>query len=467
MSVDAAGDNQPPLAPAAGEFDLVVVGAGGCGLVAALRAAQQGARVALLEKTDRPGGGTALSSQSLQASGTVYQQQQGIADSPAQYARDIAERNSHRGNAALAERLTGGSADLVRWIADTLGLTLHVPDFRFGHSTPRSHTWQATKMLTDLLFDAVQGRRGITTYFAVTASAFAVGPDGAVTGVLTDRGPFLGKRTVLATGGFGGSAELLGRYIPKAVGIPFPGHAGSTGDGLKMALALGADIAHMDAFQPYPAHLGPAKRAVSPDLILAGGIMVGPDGRRFVDETRYPGGLSAGILDLPDKHAYEIFDQRIFALHRDLLEQRSGLDALIREGRFVEGATAAKLAAKLGIDPARLEYTLHAYNAAVGGRDSFGRAVATALVPPLYGVRVTVALYHTQGGIRVNTDAQALRPDGSVIPNLYAGGGVAAGVSGDGMDGYLPGNGQLASLGLGFIAADHAVQSLRATAERA
>jgi fumarate reductase flavoprotein subunit len=198
-------------------------------------------------------------------------------------------------------------------------------------------------------------------------------------------------------------------------------------------------------------------------VIISGGIMVGPDGKRFVDETRYPGGLSAGILDLPDKHGYEIFDQRIFALHRGLLEQRSQLDSLIREGLFKEANTAAELAENLGIDGAGLGETIRAYNAAVGGRDAFGRAVTTTLEPPLYGIRVTVALYHTQGGIRVNTDAQALRSDGSVIPNLYAGGGVAAGVSGDGMDGYLPGNGQLASLGLGFIAADHAVRSLRET----
>jgi fumarate reductase flavoprotein subunit len=451
----------------ANEYDLVVVGAGGCGLVAALRGAQQGARVALLEKTDRPGGGTALSSQSLQAGGTVVQEQQGIEDSPAQYARDVMERNQQTGDASLAERLTQTSVDVTQWVADTLGLALHVPDFPFGHSRPRSHTWQADKVLTDLLFDAVQREPRITTHFGVSAESFAVGPDGAVTGVVTDKGTFSGKRTILATGGFGASAELLGRYIPKAVGIPFPGHAGSTGDGLKMALALGADTAHMDAFQPYPAHIGPAKRAVSPDLILAGGIMVGPDGRRFVDETRYPGGLSAGILDLPDKHAYEVFDGRIFALHRGLLEQRSQLDALIHEGRFVEGASAADLAQKLGIDATGLEETIRAYNAAVGGRDAFGRTVKAALGTPLYGIRVTVALYHTQGGIRVNTDGQVLRADGSVIPHLYAGGGVAAGVSGDGMDGYLPGNGQLASLGLGFIAADHAVRSLGETAGRA
>ncbi|HEY7064477.1 MAG TPA: FAD-dependent oxidoreductase [Chloroflexota bacterium] len=448
----------------ADEFDLVVVGAGGCGLVAALRAAQLGARVALLEKTDRPGGGTALSSQSLQAGGTVYQQRQGIEDSPALYARDIATRNNGRGDAVLAERLTENAPALVEWLAETLGLDLRVPDFPFGHSAPRSHTWTADKPLTDLLFDAVQREPRIQPYFGVAAAAFAVDAAGAVTGVVTDQGTFRGRRVLLATGGFGASQDLLARYIPKAVGIPFPGHAGSTGDGLQMALALSAATAHLDAFQPYPAHIGPGKRAVSPDVILAGGIMVGADGKRFVDETRYPGGLSAGILDQPDKHAYEIFDQRILDLHRNLLETRSQLAALTREGLFVEGATAADLAAKLGIDAAGLAETIRAYNAALGGRDAFGRAVKAALGTPLYGIRVTVALYHTQGGIRVNPDGQVLRADGSPIPNLYAGGGVAAGVSGDGMDGYLPGNGQLASLGLGYVAAGHAVASLRAPA---
>src|SRR5262249_32312190 len=97
-------------------FDLVVVGAGGWWLGGALRAAQQGARVALLEKTDRHGGGTALSSKSVQASGTAFQQKQGIEDSPAQYARDIAERNGHRGDPALAERLAHNSAELALWL---------------------------------------------------------------------------------------------------------------------------------------------------------------------------------------------------------------------------------------------------------------------------------------------------------------------------------------------------------------
>jgi len=93
--------------------------------------------------------------------------------------------------------------------------------------------------------------------------------------------------------------------------------------------------------------------------------------------------------------------------------------------------------------------------------DEVGRAVDRPLRPPLHGIQIRVALYHTQGGLKVDEHARVLRDDDSVIPRLYAGGGAAAGVSGDGMDGYLPGNGLLASLGLGFLAAEHAVAGSR------
>jgi fumarate reductase flavoprotein subunit len=116
----------------------------------------------------------------------------------------------------------------------------------------------------------------------------------------------------------------------------------------------------------------------------------------------------------------------------------------------------------LGIDAAGLKQTIEEYNAAVGGgKDAFGRALPQPLNAPFYGIKVTVALYHTQGGLKVNPDGQVLRPDGSIIPNLYAGGGVASGISGKGLEGYLPGNGLLASLGLGMRAGEHSAASLR------
>jgi fumarate reductase flavoprotein subunit len=167
------------------------------------------------------------------------------------------------------------------------------------------------------------------------------------------------------------------------------------------------------------------------------------------------------MLDLPGKQAYEIFDERIFRLHRDAPGLRS-LGRLFYAVLLLKAETAAELAGKLGIDAEGLKQTIRECNAlaASGAKDAFGRVLPQPLEAPYYGIRVTVALYHTQGGLKVSADGQVIRADGSIIPNLYAGGSVAVGVSGKGLEGYLPGNGLLASLGLGMIAAEHAVTSL-------
>jgi fumarate reductase flavoprotein subunit len=284
-----------------------------------------------------------------------------------------------------------------------------------------------------------------------------------VVGVKTPDGTLTARKIILASGGFGASAELLSKYIPKAAGIPFPGHHGSTGDGIKMGLEIGAAVENMGAFQPYPAYVGPGKRAVPPEVALSGGIMVDAAGKRFVDETRYPGGLGIKMLDLPGKHGYEIFDERIFQLHRNAPGLRS-LSGLFDAGLLLRAETPEELADKLGINAEGLQQTIRDCNdrAARNEKDAFGRVLPERLEEPYYGIKVTVALYHTQGGLKVNADGQVLHGDGSIIPNLYAGGGVAVGVSGKGLEGYLPGNGLLASLGFGMIAAEHAAVSLKA-----
>jgi fumarate reductase flavoprotein subunit len=190
--------------------------------------------------------------------------------------------------------------------------------------------------------------------------------------------------------------------------------------------------------------------------------MVDALGKRFVDERRYPGGLGSKMLDLPGKQAYEIFDERIFQLHREAPGLRS-LGGLFDAGLLLKAETPWELAGQLAIEAEGLKQTIEEYNAfsARGEKDAFGRVLPQRLNAAYYGIKVTVALYHTQGGLKVNTDGQVVRADGSIIPNLYAGGGVAVGVSGQGLEGYLPGNGLLASLGLGMIAAEHAAASLR------
>ena len=201
------------------------------------------------------------------------------------------------------------------FLADAAGIEFQLGEFAFGHSAQRSHSWKADKTITDFLFEAVERESKIQVCFSTPVLSLKQEASGAVTGVVTQDGILTGRKVILASGGFGASRELLSQYIPKAVDIPFPGHYGSTGDGIKMGLAAGAATENMGAFQPYPAYIGPGKRAVSPEVALSGGIMVDLGGKRFVDETKYPGGLGTKMLDLPGKQAYEIFDERIYQLH--------------------------------------------------------------------------------------------------------------------------------------------------------
>jgi fumarate reductase flavoprotein subunit len=442
--------------------DIIVIGAGGCGLMAALVAAGKGAQVLLLEKTDKPGGGTAFSSRGIRAAGSRRQREAKIADSPELYAQDILLRNNNESNAALTRHLTETSGRVADFLADVAGIEFQLGEFAFGHSAQRSHSWKADKTITDFLFEAVEREKRIQVRFSMPVLSLTQQAGGAVTGVVTEDGPITARKIILASGGFGASPELLTQYIPKAVDIPFPGHYGSTGDGIKMGLAAGAAIENMAAFQPYPAYIGPGKRAVSPEVALSGGVMVDRAGKRFVDETKYPGGLGTKMLDLPGKEAYEIFDERIYKMHSSIPGQRS-LAGLFESGVLRKAQSADELAAGLGIADEGLKQTIREYNssAASGAKDTFGRSLPEPLSAPFYGVKVTVALYHTQGGLKVNSNGQVLRPDDSIIANLYAGGGAAVGVSGKGLEGYLPGNGLLASLGLGMRAAEHAAESLK------
>jgi fumarate reductase flavoprotein subunit len=441
--------------------DIIVIGAGGCGLMAALVAAKKGAKVLLLEKTDKAGGGTALSSKGIRAAGTRCQREADVKDSPELYAQDILTRNNNQSDVALTKRLTEISGPAADFLADVVGIEFHLGEFAFGHSALRSHSWKEDKTITDFLFEAVERERNIQVRFSTPVLSLQQDASGSVTGVVTEAGVITGRRIILASGGFGASPELLHQFIPKAVDIPFPGHHGSTGDGIKMGLVAGAATDNMGAFQPYPAYIGPGKRAVSPEVALSGGIMVDLGGKRFVNETHYPGGLGTKMLDLPGKQAYEIFDQRIYQLHGNVTGLRN-LSSFFAAGILKTAQTPEELAQELGIDAEGLKQTIEEYNAAArGGKDAFGRELPEPLNAPFYGIKVAVALYHTQGGLKVNPDGQVLRPDGSIIPDLYAGGGVASGISGKGLEGYLPGNGLLASLGLGMRAAEHAVESLK------
>ncbi len=443
--------------PDDGHTDVIVVGAGGCGLVAALAAARQGLRVLVLEKAEEPGGTTALSGGSIVAAGSRFQRAAGVEDVPSALLEEVLQRSDYLQPRTPAEEISNGSAEVVEWLADITGLEFDVPVPLTTHSVRRLHTWGTGRELVDHLMAAAEVQENIRILCSTPVRSLTLDASGAVTGVETDAGRIAGRKVILATGGFAASRDLLSRYIPKAVGLAYTGHHGSTGDGLAMGLDAGAAQDNIGAFQPYPCYYAALRHPLPGNMVFLGAIHVDRKGRRLADETLFPGVLGARMLDLPSKQAYQIFDQRIYDGGGDRLQV--AVDAGVVERR----ETAAELASRLDIDSQGLEKTIEEYNAtaASGGVDRFRRTLSEPLRSPLYGVRVDVAIYHTQGGLKVDGNAHVLRPDGSPLANLYAGGGAAAGISGPKTEGYLPGNGLLQSLGLGKIAGDHAAASLR------
>jgi fumarate reductase flavoprotein subunit len=428
--------------------------------MAALVATSLGATVTVIEKAKTPGGGTKYSHRGLRAAGSRFQEAIGISDTPEGYAEEITRRNKGESDPSLATRLAHASPRIVEFLADNAGVAFAVDEFTFGQSVRRSHVWSEDRPITDLMFDAAL-ETSVNFRFSTEVTSLLQDSSGAVIGVDTDHGEILGRRVIVASGGFGASSGLLRQHIPKAVDIPSPGHPGSSGDAIRWGLELDATVENMGSFQPYPAHVGPKMRALPPEVIMSGGIMVDRNGNRFVDETQYPGGLANAMLDLRDQQACEIFDSRIMEEHREIGGERS-LSRMEDDRLLFRADSARELATILEIDPDGLDATIQRYNSSAtrDHADELGRTRSHPLEAPFCGIWVTVALYHTQGGLKINSNAQVLRGGVAPIPNLYAGGGAAVGLSGQGLDGYLPGNGLLASLGWGLIAAEHAVASL-------
>ena len=440
--------------------EVLVVGAGGCGLMAALRAAADGAHVLVLEKTYAAGGGTTMATHNIRATGTRAQRDAGVEDDPELWVADIMSRNRGTGDAELTRSLARVSGEMADFLEEVTDVRFRLNPFNFGHSVQRLHAWPEDQPITDFMYRAVRRNPSIELRFNTQVTGLIQDEDGAVSGVRMGEHSVLAAKTILAAGGFNANYRMIREYIPQAADIPLIGHPGTDGEVMNLAVEAGAVLDNMDSFQPYPAYLMPSHRSVAPQVIFSGGIMVDLDGRRFINEMRYPGPLSTAMLDLPGKGAFEIFDQAIFDEHADSKAHDGVLRVLAAEGVLKCSDDIEGLASQLGVDATGLRVTIEEYAAACGSEDAFGREVARALVTPFYGIEVRVALYQTQGGVRVNGNAEVVDASGDPIPNLFAGGGMVSGISGPGSDGYMPGNGLITSLGLGYIAGREAARSI-------
>lgn len=465
-----------PETPFDVEVPVVVVGAGAAGLTAALAARDGGAEVLLLERDEHPRGSTSMSQGYACAAGTRFQKERGIKDDGDRYYADIMARSKGAADPRIARAVADNSGAAIDWLVSRhgipFGMNISWGGF-FGHSVDRMH--------------GVPSRTGEELHGALIAAAGAVGVDlvsgahvdrvyagaeGLATGVRISRSDGsvekIGCRAlVLTTCGFGANREMVETYIPSFGKTPYYryfGHEGNMGEGIQWGMALGAAVGCMDAFQGYGALAEPQGIIVNYETVMHGGIIVNTEGRRFSHEAADISAQALNVLPQPEGIGWVVFDDERRALVEALPEFRS----LLALGAVRSADAPAALAEVMRVPAEAFGQTIaEVRRMAEGAMDCpFGRDFTAK--PPLRGrlhaIRTTGALFHTQGGLMIDEAAQVLRPDGSVLPNLFAGGGAACSISGHGADGYLPAAGLGTAITLGMLAGRSAARLAAGTA---
>jgi fumarate reductase flavoprotein subunit len=451
----------------ANDIEVLVIGAGACGLAAAIAAHDGGASVAIVEKRDRPGGNSSLSTGSLPGAGSRFQHAAGIKDSPERLIADLMRIAGATDCPALVRRLAEESAPTVDWLVDTVGarLALVTAYKHIGHTVERLHAPVSRRGqdLVDDLLAAVE-KRSIPLALGNAVKRLIGGPEG-VSGaeIETPQGDSTivrAGKTVLAVNGFAGNKALVARFCPEIAGAQYFGALGSTGEAVLWGEALGAALWNIGAYQGYAAVADPHGSLLSWTTIEKGGIIVNAQGRRFGDESRGYSGFTPNVM-AEAAPRYAIFDQRMY----DIAAQEEEFVELSRHGGFKAAATTEELAQLIGLDPAVLAATTAQARAAARGDqpDLYGRRDfgIGALEGRRYACRIVPGLFHTQGGLAVDNDSRVLNTAGKPIPNLFAGGGAAGGLSGrSGAAGYASGNGLLSAIALGRLAGMAAAHEL-------
>ena len=470
-AIQAAGGNPDDYrkaveaaAPVAGETeylsaDVVVVGAGGAGLSAAIEATAKGASVIVLEKMPHVGGNTAICGGLVPGPGTELQKLSGIDDSPAKYIEDIETATAGTCDPELVKVAVDEAVDLVPWFESLGAEFLKVVPFA-GHTVDRLHQEKSLSGagIAKVLKDAAE-KNGAQILLETPATELIQDADGKIVGVKAKRAngtevEIAAKAVILAAGGFAGNQEMLAEYIPEMAGVGLCGSPANVGDGIKMGLAVGADVAYIDSYCPH-ASVNPEKvYLVTWEAYMRGGILVNGDGERFVNEPM--GYAKCAPIVAAQKNVYMIIDDYI----RSVVEKMATYDDVT-----VKAANVTELANAIGIDADKLAATIEAYNqSVVTGSDAYGRTrFEKPLEGNLYAINVETFMLFTTGGLRIDADARVLDTPGAVIPGLYsAGENAGTGVTGHGYAGYITGDGLLSALTFGRIAGRNAADLVNA-----
>jgi fumarate reductase flavoprotein subunit len=421
--------------------DVIVIGGGAAGWSAALAATQAGLSVLLLEKLAESGGSSALSGGCLAFAGTDLQAAQGVDDSAGLLLRDLCEVGQHVNDEALVRTYCEAQLATYDWLkAAGVGFS-PVIETASGQSVPRVHTVDPADMVRTLRAAAEAGGK-VEYRPGVAAEALVQDASGRVVGVRTGSGEeSSGARAVIiASGGFAKNPDLLERYAPQYAEAVFVAGAGSQGDGLLMAEALGADLRDMAYVKgTFGKHPTDETNDHSLQAVYKGAIAVNQDGRRFVNESISYKLLGDAVMAQPWHTGYQIMDQGIFDTGDDRVRILD-FGRRLEEGLFYVADSLEALAARIEIEPDVLVDTVTRYNGYVdAGHDpEFNRthlvhhhgALRRIETAPFYAYPSTAVVFGTYCGLRIDNAARVLRSDGSAIAGLFAAGEVTGGFHG-------------------------------------
>ncbi len=480
-------------------YDLVIVGAGGAGLSAAIEAVENGAqKVVVLEMTAKTGGALNYTSGSMSAAGTIIQKEEGIEDSIDSYVADIINNGDDFGgqpNEELIRVYAENATPVFDWLYEN-GLkdatwrgaqkAVFAPEHAL-YSVARTYkpspvdTANYKSAAHEVLDKMIMGNEHIEIVLNTKATELIANEKGQITGVKAE-GPqgevtYLSKNgVIMATGGYSSNRKLMGQYTQYGEYYLAGGAPGADGNGLLMMQKVGAGLTAMDAIPTFPMGLvarddDTRGQIASTYTWKAGGIVVNQEGNRFCNETEAnPAIREVALEEQPEAVQYDIYTDKV------LEDLTANGGAIFMQYYFFEGGagdhvmysgnSVEELAAAIGVPAENLQKTIDEYNAAVekGEPDQFGREfnvsntynLATNKIEgeKLYAIRLHALCVMTLGGVTANKDMQVLDEAGNVIPGLYAAGEVVGGIWGKFVSG---GTGVMGPIVFGKLAAKHAM----------
>ena len=464
------------------EADVVVVGAGGAGMTAAITAAAEGKSVVILESQSMVGGNSVRATGGMNAGKTVYQDENEFGESAGvektlktaaekyadnetitALAKTVSEQwAAYQANPTgyfdsvelmeldtmiggkgindpeLVETLCANSADAIDWL-DEHGITLHNVSSFGGASVKRIHrpvnaegkTVSVGSYMIPLLQENCE-KAGVKMMLDTTATEILTDANGAAVGVKAtgasgETVTVNAKAVVLATGGFGANLDMVVKYKPELKGFMTTNAPGIQGQGIEMAQAIGAATVDMDQIQIHPTVEANTAALITEGLRGDGAILINEEGQRFIDEVGTRDVVSAAEIAQTGSYSWLVVDQA-------MADASSVIQGYIKKGYTVTGSTYEELGKAMGVDAAAFAETMEKWNGYVEakndpdfGRTSFANPLNTA---PYYAVKVTAGVHHTMGGLKINANTEVLNEKGEVIPGLFAAGEVTGGVHG-------------------------------------